>query len=170
MKNRFEIRGDKVAIFLDRKDGSVMETMIDIEDLNKAQGITGKWFARFSCNNFYAINLSSKKGKVETLRLHRLLTNCAEGMEVDHINHDTLNNTRENLRVVTHIVNMQNLPMRNSNKSGHRGVSWNEERGKWRVTLRLDGKKKYLGRYSDLAQACQIAHQAMLDSMPGYIP
>ena len=44
MKNRFEIRMNIVAIFLNRRDGSEIETIIDISDLPKAQEIVGTWY------------------------------------------------------------------------------------------------------------------------------
>lgn len=46
------------------------------------------------------------KGK--KIYLHRFLMNSPEGLIVDHINHQTLDNRRENLRVVTHSENMKN--------------------------------------------------------------
>lgn len=41
MKNDFEIRGDVTAIFLRRKDGNPMETIISTSDLPKAQEFQG---------------------------------------------------------------------------------------------------------------------------------
>lgn len=40
--------------------------------------------------------------------LHRLITQCPDGFEVDHQNHDGLDNRRANLRVGTHAENMRN--------------------------------------------------------------
>jgi HNH endonuclease len=42
------------------------------------------------------------------LYMHRLITNCPAGQEVDHVNHDTLDNRRGNLRVGSHKENMEN--------------------------------------------------------------
>lgn len=44
--------------------------------------------------------------------MHREITDCPAGKEVDHINHDPLDNRRENLRVVTRWQNMLNRRMR----------------------------------------------------------
>ncbi|MFM1655544.1 hypothetical protein ACI7RC_26120 [Brevibacillus sp. B_LB10_24] len=48
MKNDYEIREGVTAIFLKRKDGTVIETIIDTSDLPKAQEIEGAWYALYS--------------------------------------------------------------------------------------------------------------------------
>jgi hypothetical protein len=57
-----------------------------------------------STGNYYAIS-GGRNGRVY---MHRLITSCPDGLEVDHINHNTLDNRRSNLRVVTHAENMRN--------------------------------------------------------------
>ena len=52
-----------------------------------------------------------------TIKLHRYLTNCPKNMEVDHINHNTLDNRQENLRICTSIINKQNLGIRSKQKN-----------------------------------------------------
>jgi hypothetical protein len=42
------------------------------------------------------------------LFLHREIIGCPEGLVVDHINHDPLDNRRVNLRCVTHTENLRN--------------------------------------------------------------
>lgn len=59
---------------------------------------------------FYAyIRVRFKELKVsKTVYLHRVVAQAPVGMEVDHWNHDSLDNRGENLRVVTHGQNMKN--------------------------------------------------------------
>ncbi len=74
--------------------------LVDDEDLPLVLG--QRWYAnRSSTGQYYAIN-------GQRLGMHRLITNCPKGLEVDHINHDTLDNRRSNLRVCTHKENMRN--------------------------------------------------------------
>lgn len=48
----------------------------------------------------------------QRVRLHRIITDAPEGLEVDHINHDPLDNRKVNLKVCTHAENMQNMRKR----------------------------------------------------------
>ena len=46
------------------------------------------------------------------MRLHRLIMNCPDGYEIDHINHNRTDNRKCNLRIVTHAENMKNMKPR----------------------------------------------------------
>lgn len=61
--------------------------------------------------------------KSKTLYLHRLLLGASKGFEVDHINRNTLDNRRINIRIVTRKLNILNRGLNKNNKSGFRGVS-----------------------------------------------
>jgi hypothetical protein len=70
-----------------------------------------------------------------------------EGMLLDHIDGNGLNNKIENLRLVDHIGNKKNLPINYRNTSGVTGVYWNKQRNAWDSKLNLEGKSLNLGRY-----------------------
>ena len=80
-----------------------------------------------------------------TVYLHRLIMNAPEGMEVDHISRDTLDNRRCNLRVVTHHQNLQNADWPRG-KTGFRGVSLLKD-GKGHRTKRYVAQIGYLGKH-----------------------
>lgn len=71
---------------------------------------------------------------------HRVVTNAPKGMEVDHINHDKLDNRKSNLRLCTSIENGFNRPMSPENKSGHAGVYWDRTTNRWIALLKCQGK------------------------------
>jgi hypothetical protein len=76
-----------------------------------------------------------RKRNRKTQYFHRLLVNAPERMEVDHINHDTLDNRRSNLRIVTTRQNQLN-----SAKAQRPGVALHK--GSWRARIRMpDGKR-----------------------------
>lgn len=80
-------------------------------------------------------------------------------MIVDHINHDTLDNRRLNLRVVTRSQNSQNRRgAQAGNKTGIRGVSWNKAARKFTAQIYINKARKHLGSFST-ARAASIAYQ-----------
>jgi hypothetical protein len=69
---------------------------------------------------------------------------------IDHRNNNGLDNRRNNLRFCTQSQNLMNTRRRSDNKSGVKGVCWDYSRKKWQVHIRVQGKSKSLGRFSDL--------------------
>lgn len=68
-------------------------------------------------------------------------------LQVDHINCNRLDNRRENLRAATHGQNQQNSTKYKSNTSGHKGVHYRKESGKWRARIQVEGKRLHLGDF-----------------------
>ena len=60
--------------------------------------------------------------------LHQVVKGQKRGFEIDHIDGDKLNNLDSNLRFVTHAQNGKNLKLLKRNKSGYKGVSWDNVR------------------------------------------
>jgi hypothetical protein len=89
-----------------------------------------------------------------------------DGMDVDHKNLNTLDNMDGNLRIITEAENQQNRAVSRTSKTGVRGVTWREERKKWRAQLQLNGTKKYLGHFDTLEEAEQTVTQARKTYMP----
>ena len=65
------------------------------------------WFLKKSRSGWYVCSSKKIKGKVVTLRMHRMVAKCWDDKTVDHLNRDHLNNTRENLEIVTHSENIR---------------------------------------------------------------
>lgn len=77
--------------------------------------------------------------------------------EVDHIDHNGLNNKWGNLRASNRTDNSKNLPMQKSNKSGHIGVNWHKSAKKWQArAVNLEGKRVDLGRYDNIEDAIAV--------------
>lgn len=171
MKNKFEIRGDKVVIFLDKMDGRVLETVIDMDDLEKVQKYSGKWIAAWDpgTQSFYVQgNSSRRQGNRTTIRLHRLIADCPKGLQIDHINHDTLNNTQKNIRIVTPSENQQNARTRKGSKSGLRGVYWDKTTKSWRAMIVINYKNYYLGTFLNPLEAAEVVKKARNNIIPCY--
>lgn len=163
MKNDYEVRGDVTAIFLRRRDGTVLETLIDTSDLEKVKGFEMTWYAvwdKHTSSYYCSGNYKAVGRKQKKVKLHRYITDCPDGLVVDHENHDTLDNRRDNLRVVNHNINAQNRKnVISTNKSGEKGVSWDNKRRGWLVSFCVNGNKYYFGRYNDLEEARNKARE-----------
>jgi hypothetical protein len=92
--------------------------------------------------------------------LHILLFGKApQGLIWDHKNRDKLDNRRENLRPVTHVVNARNRGPRSENLAGVRGVSWFDN-GRYWVAIRVKGKRYCLGTFPTIEQAATARREA----------
>ena len=84
--------------------------------------------------------------------VHRLI--CETVMsDVDHINHNGLDNRGKNLRGCTHSENRANSILYNANTSGVTGVCWHKPAGKWRAVIGKQGKQIHLGLFADINDA-----------------
>ena len=88
--------------------------------------------------------------KQSTLLLHRLIMNCPKDKIVDHINHNTLDNRKINLRICTRAENSYNQLKPTTKKTSiYKGVFWNKINKNWRSSIKLDVKKIDLGSFKD---------------------
>jgi len=167
VKNNYEIRGDVTAIFVNPNCG-ISEVLISTADIGKADKFPGTWrIQKTQAETFYCLGSVTKSNKASTYRLHRWITNAPIGKVVDHINHNTLDNRRENLRVVTHSENSQNRKGADTDsRCGIRGVSWHKHNNKWQAALTVNKKRISLGYFSDLEVAKAKVEKARSELMP----
>ena len=130
--------------------------LIDLDDVDKVKDY--KWGLKSN----YVYNGTNK------LYLHKLIMDCPEDMVVDHINHDTLDNRKENLRVCTQQQNCMNRSKTSKNTSGTVGVCWHKGIGKWVARIKINGKYKSLGSYNDLENAIQARKNAEIEYFGEY--
>ena len=117
----------------------------------------------WNCNKnnraFYAVRTVNHSGK---MNMHRQLIGDVEGKVCDHINGDGLDNRRSNLRHATHSENMRNRKLNLNNTTGYKVVSWRPKPNKWESSIRVNGKYRYLGRFSTLMEASEAYNSAAL--------
>ena len=98
-----------------------------------------------------------------TVYMHRLLTSCPDGLVVDHINHNGLDNRIANLRIVRHFENLHNAgrSKRPGTSSRYRGVS-RTRNGKWRARIWVHDVDYSLGCFFSEEKAAQAYAEAKL--------
>lgn len=162
MKNQFVIDGEECVIELHRRDGTTLSTWINASDLPRVSSIKGSWVAKWSpsANTFYVHTGCPRK------LLHRWILKLPKGrrrrskVQVDHDDHNGLNNRRSNLITCSNAVNGFNRkgPMPNT-VSGIRGVSTSRY-GKWLVRATYNKKEYYAGYFTDIEEA-KVAAEAL---------
>jgi hypothetical protein len=135
--NEINITTDRAEIKLYNSKGEeIALCLIDIEDVDVIKN--HKWCYK----DGYAI--TKKDGR--TTAMHRLIMNPLDNMVVDHVNHNTLDNRKSNLRVCTAKENNRNL-------SNVEGVYYRKTRKSWKAKITVDGKSIYLGTYKTKSEA-----------------
>jgi hypothetical protein len=124
-----------------------------------------KWFAHWApvAKKFYAVrNEALGLRKQHIVPMHRQILGLKRGdkMHGDHINMETLDNRRSNLRIASGSQNMMNRRLQSNNKSGTKGVYWDSERRKWASVIGIDGKYIRLGRFDHIHEAASAYAEA----------
>jgi len=107
----------------------------------------------------YVFRLDWAKGKNLHISMHRLILDPPSGLLVDHINHDPLDNRRENLRIVTKSQNGRNSRGWEKSSSTYKGVSFMKARSHlsapWMACITTNGRSKYIGVYETEIEAAK---------------
>ena len=108
---------------------------IDTQDYDVYVNKMPSWFLSGAKNNYVTADWRDCPGGRRKIRLHRFLIlgiDDDQNKVVDHINGDTLDNRRCNLRVLSKSMNVSHRANLNiNNTSGHRGVHWCNTNKRW---------------------------------------
>lgn len=124
-------------------------TLVDDEDYEQLMPF--RW--RLNSKG-YAIRSYSNGEREIIVALHREIIHPPPGLVVDHIDHNKLNNTRANLRVITQQQNLMNRRLFKNNSTGFKGVTF--QHGKWHARIEKDGQDIHLGFHEDLKTAALV--------------
>lgn len=129
-RNEIQIIGNTAIMNIYNKNADkIAEVIIDADDVDKIRYI--KW--KLSASG-YIMNYSKYKGS--TIHLSRVILDTDQF--VDHINHNTLDNRKENLRIITRSQNQMNV--------NYKGVS-KRNNNSFYAQIKLNQKLIYLGTY-----------------------
>lgn len=157
MKNSYSIVSNKVFIEIPHKNNNPFICVIDKHNLRLVKSVPGTWGVRYNqkTKSYYAQTQIRLNGKRIRVNMHRLIAKTPEGMDTDHLNHDTLNNTEDNLKVTTRVENSQNTRKKKNNTSGFIGVCYHKHTGKWRAYVMLNRKQIHGGLFKTPEEAYQ---------------
>tara|TARA_Y100001973_G_scaffold79010_1_gene116069 strand:- start:954 stop:1565 length:612 start_codon:yes stop_codon:yes gene_type:complete len=138
----------KIKLWKNRDEMSDHEAIIDDEDYERVveaikykNGKPGKWYAhdpsKGKLGYVYAWDGDHRKS------MHRVIMDPPKGMDIDHINGDTLDNRKENLRICTRSQNAQNKKLRRDSASGYKGVHEQKKPSKRKYVSKKTGKVTY---------------------------
>lgn len=148
-RNQYRFEGDICYIDCFDKFGNLTGSIIiDSEDYNLVS--IYQWHIEHSRKNiFYA--QASFKGK--TMRMHKFI--LPNSIQIDHINHNGLDNRRCNLRPCNNAENNRNKNFSRNPKSGHVGIRYNEKANSYYVRIMVNKKEISLGAYKNIEDAIQ---------------
>lgn len=96
-----------------------------------------------------------------TITMHKLLTGYRQ---TDHENHNGLDNRRSNLRDATAAQNAQNRRKRSDSRSRFKGVLWLRQTSRWCARIRVAGKERHLGSFTDEVDAAKAYNAAAIEA------
>lgn len=123
-----------------------------------------KWQARFIPGRTVYAQRTQRltpgvHGLRKTITMHRAIMNAPDGLDVDHVNLDGLDNRRANLRLCTPSQNAYNVGVRPHSRSGYKGVRFHKQSGLWRARITVAGVVISLG-YHNTAEDAARAYDA----------
>ena len=119
-----------------------------------------RWHCKPNINAAYAVRTVTSANKTKRIYMHRQILNTPPHLVCDHINHDGLDNRRQNLRNCTINQNNANSRSARNASSKYKGVSWNKTRKKWAAYIKKDKKQFNLGLFSSELEAAKAYDQA----------
>ena len=133
-------------------------TIVDTKNLRMLN--LYKWYmARSYGYKRYARRAENGK----TIYMHREIMNAPDGMGVDHINGNGLDNRRENLRFCTIAQNRMNSVKIIAKSSGFKGVEWHKSHHKWRARITAAKKEIHIGYFNTELDAAEAYDEKALE-------
>lgn len=125
--------------------------IIDDEDSDKLSA--HHWYPVIFSNGIYIACMLKNPRTI--MLMHRFIMGLTHGdiRVIDHINGNTLDNRKSNLRICTQAQNSRNSKFRKSNTSGYKGVTYDKRRDKWVAQIKYNWKHIHLGQFDDPREA-----------------
>jgi hypothetical protein len=135
----------KIRLWKNKDELSDKYALVDDEDYEKIVEAKDKWGRpkKWYCHNNGGARTDYAMSGNRRDSIHRLVMGDPRGMCVDHINGDTLDNRKENLRVCTRSQNSQNQKIKSHSQSGYKGVYEVKKPNRYKYVSKKTGKVTY---------------------------
>lgn len=134
--------------------------LVDTEELSKLCEHIWTIISHVKNRESNRYRYASTKINNKNIKMHRFLMDAPDGFHVDHINGNTLDNRKENLRIVTAQQNQGNSRKIAVFTSKFKGVCWQKASSKWRAYIAVNRRQQHLGLFEneiDAAKAYDMA-------------
>ena len=152
-RNNVEILDDFVSI--STKNGETF--LMDYDDYLNSEKDDIHWYIHENTHatkeEKYVISKRKIDSRYNVVKLHNYIMNPPDNMVVDHIDGNTMDNRKSNLRIVTQQQNSWNKSVAVNNTSGVKGVSRVRRSGKWVSRITHNGKRITLGTFENFQDA-----------------
>ena len=128
--------------------------IVDDEDYEEL--VKHKWYVSPAPNG----NRAARSMNPGTIYMHRAIMNASDGIDVDHRDHDMLNNQRSNLRLCTRTQNLGNTRKKAGCTSKFKGVHLHKACGLWCARIKIDYRYRQLGYYRNERDAARAYNKA----------
>lgn len=157
---RFPVSGGPICEILLTKG---MVAIIDAADLPLV--VEYAWHATVHDRTRYAASSQLRRVTGEVVYMHRLIVGAGPEDDVDHRDHNGLNNRRENIRLCTNAQNRRNM-QKTRGVSRYKGVSPSSPKRNakgtrpWSATIHHEDQQIHLGAYQTEAEAARAYNAA----------
>jgi len=131
-----------------------------VDDADYEWLIKTTWGLQRSGNTFYAKHIFTDDEHRYKKYMHNVIMCTRKGEVVDHINHNGLDNRRENLRNCSHSQNNANQFKLKNKVSKYKGVTWDNDNNKWRAQITVNYVNHFLGHFDTEIEASQAYDKA----------
>ena len=151
---KYSVAANGRDVYGELQNGTVF--IIDLDNLKTIENIN--FYTNKSDTSSKSVYVVDSNGRY----LHDYLFAHIDGYEIDHINLNTFDNRRDNIRYCTHQQNQMNQPVQSNNKSGVCGVSFYPPRKKYRARIKVSGRDIHLGYFDTFSDAVKARNIGML--------